>query len=88
MKKPVILNSCYFNPRSPCGERHQLHISSSVSDEFQSTLSLRRATDFFSSMVFTLQNFNPRSPCGERHIENGENFFKIISIHALLAESD
>ena len=33
-----------FNPRSPCGERHQAIAQSSANIVFQSTLSLRRAT--------------------------------------------
>ena len=35
------------------------------------------------------RNFYPRSPCGERLFANFEGFFWwVISIHALLAESD
>ena len=34
-------------------------------------------------------DFYPRSPCGERHnFQQGRNGQNIISIHALLAESD
>ena len=35
-------------------------------------------------------HFYPRSPCGERHFQllKGFSFLPIISIHALLAESD
>ena len=35
----------YFNPRSPCGERPFSWVISGPSTQFQSTLSLRRATD-------------------------------------------
>ena len=43
--------------------------------QFQSTLSLRRATPIFIS-IYSRWDFNPRSPCGERHsIRNGD--FKI-----------
>ena len=55
-----------FNPRSPCGERRIPDTLSSSRVEFQSTLSLRRATG---------QDF-------------GIHFPVVISIHALLAESD
>ena len=56
---------------------------------FLSTLSLRRATNKpnFTGKIKT--NFYPRSPCGERHLRvvDGSKS-SIISIHALLAESD
>ena len=39
-----FLSGCYFNPRSPCGERHLLANYLDNQEEFQSTLSLRRAT--------------------------------------------
>ena len=56
---------------------------------FLSTLSLRRATikPIFSKI--NARNFYPRSPCGERHLRvlDGSKS-SIISIHALLAESD
>ena len=55
-----------FNPRPPCGERHSHAANLPIQSQFQSTPSLRRATDW------------PlwRSKLG------------IVSIHALLAESD
>ena len=57
--------------------------------QFQSTLSLRRATIVVSDRIVRRDDFNPRSPCGERRKFGG--WLKIalpISIHALLAESD
>ena len=56
---------------------------------FQSTLSLRRATLVDVGKVSEIENFNPRSPCGERreYIPFLSRIF-LISIHALLAESD
>ena len=56
---------------------------------FLSTLSLRRATEAQDGYKDTVTDFYPRSPCGERH----ETYVvmeatKVISIHALLAESD
>ena len=57
--------------------------------EFLSTLSLRRATFQLDVMITTFYYFYPRSPCGERLWPGllARPFF-IISIHALLAESD
>ena len=43
--QPVECVCHNFNPRSPCGERLILNVARSKSIEFQSTLSLRRATD-------------------------------------------
>ena len=57
--------------------------------QFLSTLSLRRATQNNMKVRVIRTNFYPRSPCGERlpalphGIQNA-----LISIHALLAESD
>ena len=56
---------------------------------FLSTLSLRRATSPPSITPATSRNFYPRSPCGERRIHyDNYNLHCVISIHALLAESD
>ena len=78
----------YFYPRSPCGERLRgwtLNINGPI---FLSTLSLRRATptqqrktktnEFLSTL--SLRRATPRG--GSGYLDN------IISIHALLAESD
>ena len=56
---------------------------------FLSTLSLRRATFRRTISISSGLYFYPRSPCGERrHGLNAQNLGNIISIHALLAESD
>ena len=56
---------------------------------FLSTLSLRRATSTTGILSFNPFNFYPRSPCGERPLTDDVSpGGKIISIHALLAESD
>ena len=56
---------------------------------FLSTLSLRRATSATIARPYVIGDFYPRSPCGERP---GADWLPrislIISIHALLAESD
>ena len=56
---------------------------------FLSTLSLRRATRYSLRRSASYRHFYPRSPCGERR----SGYFRfprldVISIHALLAESD
>ena len=56
---------------------------------FLSTLSLRRATKAATMSALTILYFYPRSPCGERHWAKALfRYLGIISIHALLAESD
>ena len=56
---------------------------------FLSTLSLRRATAAGYHSRADRPHFYPRSPCGER-LEEVEKLSRVtvISIHALLAESD
>ena len=57
--------------------------------EFLSTLSLRRATLGRQGRGRGDHYFYPRSPCGERRFGCADQLtVKIISIHALLAESD
>ena len=56
---------------------------------FLSTLSLRRATPCCKPLLPTCLNFYPRSPCGERPgVARVVVEVEVISIHALLAESD
>ena len=56
---------------------------------FLSTLSLRRATVFFCYEVQAYACFYPRSPCGERRYPTAACRPRaVVSIHALLAESD
>ena len=56
---------------------------------FLSTLSLRRATPKQLTPKPEYRHFYPRSPCGERlMVSMRSRDFSIISIHALLAESD
>ena len=79
----------YFYPRSPCGERRIYGRRTCKGRLFLSTLSLRRATNYFLPGCLYDSNFYPRSPCGER--QYGDLPFALaihISIHALLAESD
>ena len=66
---------------------HKYHI---IDRAFLSTLSLRRATAILTARQWTTPaDFYPRSPCGERpksRLNVAE--MVLISIHALLAESD
>ena len=56
---------------------------------FLSTLSLRRATWYSFGYFGCNRNFYPRSPCGERQALRLLGWLRVlISIHALLAESD
>ena len=56
---------------------------------FLSTLSLRRATRKARPKLAKLIDFYPRSPCGERPWKKYPVILgNVISIHALLAESD
>ena len=55
---------------------------------FLSTLSLRRATGFQCWRRKCPLHFYPRSPCGERLRLVAAEEWNVISIHALLAESD
>ena len=60
-----------------------------LAQPFLSTLSLRRATAGKHAQQPTQQDFYPRSPCGERHhVCQSSRCGWLISIHALLAESD
>ena len=56
---------------------------------FQSTHSLRSATDVVTARQATSNSFNPRTPCGVRHGNQRGHGPRIpVSIHALLAECD
>ena len=78
-----------FYPRSPCGERLTALHNILKLFSFLSTLSLRRATCAASITPAPSRNFYPRSPCGERQPSKTRRLTnKMISIHALLAESD
>ena len=56
---------------------------------FLSTLSLRRATPSLVGPARSPRYFYPRSPCGERRVSGVPVVDRVlISIHALLAESD
>ena len=58
--------ACYFNPRSPCGERPQQPVYS-LTFIFISIHALLAESDIcWPNTSPRRRNFNPRSPCGER----------------------
>ena len=64
-------------------------MGSTAETPFLSTLSLRRATAFRKLAKHVIADFYPRSPCGERPADRvALQLGILISIHALLAESD
>ena len=78
-----------FYPRSPCGERlknikkpmqgFNFYPRSPCGERLKYSLGNPRKKPYF----------YPRSPCGERHLSNHQSVnYTLISIHALLAESD
>ena len=81
--------SRYFYPRSPCGERPLLLAVCMRAVEFLSTLSLRRATAlarlWLVLMIF-LSTLSLRRATSI--MESYGSHILLISIHALLAESD
>ena len=92
-ERPPCPNARYdkanFYPRSPCGERPPVRVYLPHAGGFLSTLSLRRATLPARRISTMSSDFYPRSPCGERPPRGGYRYLdKLISIHALLAESD
>ncbi len=77
-----------FYPRSPCGERRSFCPADSQGRHFypRSPCGERHARTYTGPLS---HYFYPRSPCGERHFKPGHHVgHHIISIHALLAESD
>ena len=80
----------YFYPRSPCGERlAEVDGEDTSSGDFypRSPCGERRPASRRDGANGA--DFYPRSPCGERLYANFDGFYWwVISIHALLAESD
>ena len=79
---------CNFYPRSPCGERQQKKKSTRQVKHFYPRSPCGERPPRFTPAT-SRRNFYPRSPCGERPLtDDVSTGGKIISIHALLAESD
>ena len=83
------IGTLHFYPRSPCGERRNTNLRRHRSDDNfypRSPCGERRTLEVTRNAN---TDFYPRSPCGERplrSIRSGRG--GVISIHALLAESD
>ena len=77
-----------FYPRSPCGERPPRRRKPLQLRPFLSTLSLRRATLMCHTLVSTIRFLSTLSLRRATGIPNRVGTWEVISIHALLAESD
>ena len=90
MNSDILSGSCYFYPRSPCGERPAIGLILGTAEIFLSTLSLRRATgdwlDTWDSGDISIHALLAESD-PELLAWETKNLTP-ISIHALLAESD
>ena len=86
---PPLVTGKSFNPRTPCGVRLRGCRAIKRMTLFQSTHSLRSATDNKTLKERKTLCFNPRTPCGVR-LRTGkvETVMETVSIHALLAECD
>ena len=56
----------HFNPRTPCGVRHDLLVPKPCLFAFQSTHPMRGATLAGDTALCCRLHFNPRTPCGVR----------------------
>ena len=83
MGNPRLLTNCYFNPRSPWGERLAMQAVWDWEHEFQSTLPVGGATSELPPGLLHHLHFNPRSPWGERRTDRLRQQVAFnISIHA------
>ena len=82
------LKHLHFYPRSPCGERHQPGKSHKLARLFLSTLSLRRATPRTGLTCGGGRFLSTLSLRRATAIDVFLAVWAVISIHALLAESD
>ncbi len=62
-----------FNPRAPCGARHNLKLKTLLLRKFQSTRPVRGATFARLMADDAATGFNPRAPCGARPGTSGAN---------------
>ena len=80
---------CYFNPRSPHGERHGCYIIGNWEDIFQSTLPARGATRRVGANLHIRRQFQSTLPArGATEYYSKNNGSRIISIHAPRTGSD
>ena len=80
--------SWYFYPRSPCGERHEITYQREIHQYFYPRSPCGERHLALAHRAVNV-HFYPRSPCGERPMQIVIIVVDaVISIHALLAESD
>ncbi len=77
-----------FNPRTPCGVRLPAGAVITVTDQFQSTHSMRSATEIMDALKELQKYFNPRTPAECDVLNRKTHQYENISIHALHAECD
>ena len=79
-----------FNPRAPCGARHDIHRVNLLIRQFQSTRPMRGATfQVVPRIPGSISDFNPRAPCGARRFRVITELKELmISIHAPHAGRD
>ena len=83
-----LISVIYFNPRSPCGERHLLYHSTRPASSFQPTLPVRGATRSPHGAE-AARRFQPTLPVrGATHIAAASHRPAHISTHAPRAGSD
>ena len=86
---PCLAIQSNFYPRSPCGERPQQQHYKRVQRNFYPRSPCGERHVKITNIQSAVTDFYPRSPCGERRFYLiWRTLFSIISIHALLAESD
>ena len=83
-----LVGRSHFYPRSPCGERLSMETFSQTLSAFLSTLSLRRATTSGAMYLIFLAFLSTLSLRRATMKADTGKHLKVISIHALLAESD
>ena len=64
--RPEGRRTTCFNPRTPCGVRRENPDNGRTLPKFQSTHSLRSATEQTPAAEAGRHGFNPRTPCGVR----------------------
>ena len=86
----MVSPTLYFYPRSPCGERPRwVRSRRRRSADFYPRSPCGERPRYFSMPSWNTSDFYPRSPCGERPPVHPQlRSVNLISIHALLAESD
>ena len=79
----------YFNPHSPCGERHCVSATTPPTDSISIHTPRAGSDPQIGDEIKVDYDFNPHSPCGERHhLRQIQRLGGGISIHTPRAGSD